>query len=167
MEVYRLSRSSTTAAASQSQLLEIENKWTDTKYELRKTQMSLIELKGEPTYQIRVYFTVKGGGSSKTNTKGADAPYIRLSSDGVSIKVTETLFRGVTAGVLDSSSSPENTKKYISDRAFNRSDPEHGLILASSLDEYIQFAIEGHQTSVISFGKVNHSFFLHTFLIEI
>ena len=60
MEVYRLSRSSTTTAASQSQLIEIENKWVESKYELRKAQLALTELKGDSTYQIRVYFTVKG-----------------------------------------------------------------------------------------------------------
>ena len=74
----------------------------------------------------------------------------------MSIKVTETLFRGATAGVLESSTT-ESSKKYICDRVFNRSDPEHSLMLASSLDEYIQFAIEGHQSSVISFGKVSLS----------
>eukprot|EP00604_Paraphysomonas_vestita_P002178 CAMPEP_0174820326 /NCGR_PEP_ID=MMETSP1107-20130205/4071_1 /TAXON_ID=36770 /ORGANISM="Paraphysomonas vestita, Strain GFlagA" /LENGTH=440 /DNA_ID=CAMNT_0016035419 /DNA_START=368 /DNA_END=1687 /DNA_ORIENTATION=+ len=152
LEVYRLSRSSTTAAASQTQLLEIENKWIESKYELRKSQMSLIELKGDSTYHIRVIFSVKGAATSKSNVKGPDSPFIRLPSDNVSIRVTETLFRGATAGVLDSSTT-DNSKKYICDRVYNRSDPDQNLQLANSLDEYIQYAIEGHQSSVISFGK--------------
>jgi hypothetical protein len=85
---------------------------------------------------------------------------VRLSSDGISIKVTESLFRGATAGVLDSSASAgsaDNSKKYICDRVFSRSDPDHSALLASSLDDYIQFAIEGHQSSVISYGRVSVS----------
>lgn len=39
------------------------------------------------------------------------------------------------------------------DRVFSRSDPEHGLLLAGSVDEYIQFALDGHTSSVISVGK--------------
>jgi hypothetical protein len=136
----------------------VENKLVESKYELRKAQNTILDLKGETSYHIRVFFCIKGAATSKSNMKGggpsAETPFVRISSDGISIRVTESLFRGAATGVLDSNAA-DNTKKYMCDRVFNRSDPEHGLILASSVDEYIQFAMEGHQSSVISYGKTS------------
>jgi hypothetical protein len=181
LEVYRMSRSNHNGSH------EVENKLVESKYELRKAQNTILELKGETSYHIRVFFSIKGlapppppththththlprfyethfdlplslrsgAATSKSNTKGAETPFVRISSDGISIKVTESLFRGATAGVLDSNGA-DNSKKFMCDRVFNRSDPEHGLILASSVDEYIQFAMDGHQSSVISYGKTS------------
>lgn len=159
LEVYRMSRSNTTGVSH-----ETENKLVEAKYELRKAHNTILELRGETNYHIRVFFSIKGttcsfplslhliGATTSKSAKTPDSPYIRVSSDGVSIKVTEVLFRGATAGVLD---NPDNTRKYMCDRVFSRSDPEHGLLLASSLDEYIQFALDGHKSSVISFGKTS------------
>jgi chromosome segregation ATPase len=55
LEVYRMSRSSAGGVSH-----ELENKLVDTKFELRKAQNSLLELKGEAGYHVRVFFSIKG-----------------------------------------------------------------------------------------------------------
>jgi chromosome segregation ATPase len=55
LEVYRVSRSSTGSLSH-----ELENKLVDTKYELRRAQHTILELKGEVGYHVRVFFSIKG-----------------------------------------------------------------------------------------------------------
>jgi hypothetical protein len=54
LEVYRMSRSNHNGSH------EVENKLVESKYELRKAQNTILELKGETSYHIRVFFSIKG-----------------------------------------------------------------------------------------------------------
>jgi hypothetical protein len=177
LEVYRLSSSALSSNALHSRIRELENSLTESRYETRKSQILSHDMRGEAIYHIRVFLAVKGEQrdnpyvplyplppcltlcsspvpiAHKGPKGGPDYPFIKISSDGVSIKVTDP---GAVSAIAMTGKPPgqDAYRKYMCDKAINRTDQEQLNAAVSSVAGDLQYALNGHYCSLVVYGKV-------------
>eukprot|EP00602_Paraphysomonas_sp_CaronLab_P007695 CAMPEP_0185025764 /NCGR_PEP_ID=MMETSP1103-20130426/9150_1 /TAXON_ID=36769 /ORGANISM="Paraphysomonas bandaiensis, Strain Caron Lab Isolate" /LENGTH=826 /DNA_ID=CAMNT_0027559079 /DNA_START=89 /DNA_END=2569 /DNA_ORIENTATION=+ len=154
LDEYRSGRMATASASTpKSALWELENTIVEWQAETRKAQISLNEARGNAMYWIRVYVCVRDAAVSKSSRTSEAIPFMKLLSDGMSLKVTAS--GSIDTGEATNGASEQAVHKFIYDKVLNANELDLPSQLAVSLDECLDHSISGHHAAVLSCGQTS------------
>ena len=129
-----------------SQIRDAENRLAESRAETRRAQIMLSELNGTAasSYDVKVLACVKGGSSSGAKVKGA---YVRLSSDGVSLKLSLP-----SSSPVEGEAATALVRKLFYDKVLHSGEEECRQYLAEAVQGLVLGSLHGEDTAVMVYG---------------
>ena len=135
LEKCRSENSNNAAMVSPQAMRDVENRLVQALADTRKAHVIIQELRGAPSFSIKVFVKIGDPVQSESPSLAV------VNQDHVSLQLKDT--------------HDENclSKKFVFDKVFN--EETHNKLL-DSLDEYVDYAVNGKQTSIVTHGDVEN-----------